>query len=897
MAISYVSQAIKPNPYIAPIDNDIAFKSLIYKNQKFEQGVQAVDAKLSSLKRDDILHPEIKAYRDQKMQQVLEQANKMGNSDFSDRNVLQKFNSITGLVSDDEIITNGIRDTRTIQNVMSGIEKIKTDPKLNKLYAVQNEDFVLDQINKYTTSSGVKSRYRGPSSPIPYVDYNGELRKEMDNVRKNILATKGNQTPLTNTGYFKQDMELSEDNIKRIAQNRINADPRFARQMTIDAWYSGRGVAAQPELVRKAYLEDLHQEIQSVNKRMKMDDEEYASKMIQYKNNAQAQNELKTSYNDRKAAFQQKLASMQEYQQKVEMGEVSTDSILYNKFQNQYLTGLAAEYAFKSTRVMSDPTQLAAWRNQLEASRLDLSGKRLQLDEWVAKSRNAIDLQQLTQGWARIANETRGLDIRQQEADTKAKEITEKTGLTKDPKTGQFVSSDLTPIDLKVTSKDFTALDTDNKVLHTQFESGVKNFVVSLAHSNGHLELGDALQSKLFKTDPASMKATLNAGVKQQGIPASVAKIYSDFLTNYENVLTGKAVDPEFMKTLKDSNLRQQFEELRWQHALAKESDDKISKLNEQVLKSVGLTQAQLNDFKKLDAKVKAGQLKPLEPSVFGSIGLVNAQRFNPQAGNSTEYERWVAYNSKIESARDTVNQAIQESGIQRRALSISGDTLKENSALMNIIKQSLTQNKRIALDDARYSELNKANNTFEKANDIHINTASYDPHTGVLTVDATAEIGKEKVVYNGLKLAFRNPDGTEAIDIKQFIPSQLWGGFDKTETVYQDKLTKQGAIKVGGKEMTFNTTDGLPLSLKFRNVGGQTTAYFMYTKPGENTSIPIPIPASRIPADVLANPVAALKDGRWNQLALTFEQALKTKYNKDNITVHDFYNYITSIH
>lgn len=237
MAISYVSEVIKSNPWIQPFDLGLMMKVNTYKQGEFYKNAQKADNMITQLNNADIANPEQRDYLKQKVNNLTLQLNNMGAINYSDANIA---NSIEGFGADiyqDDTVLNGIGSTKMLREWQANVQKLKSDPKLNKYYNGANEAWDYEKYIKPYVSGGIHAKYEGPRSPKPYTG--NPFTKVMGLVKDLRPDIETRIDPVTGNKFFFSKTEkkyLSQEDISAAVDGFIDGDTK--QQLQIDAWYN-----------------------------------------------------------------------------------------------------------------------------------------------------------------------------------------------------------------------------------------------------------------------------------------------------------------------------------------------------------------------------------------------------------------------------------------------------------------------------------------------------------------------------------------------------------------------------------------------------------------------------------------------------------------------------------
>jgi hypothetical protein len=222
---------LKFNPYVQTLPVEAMAKVGMYKQQRYDQGVQRIQQSIDNVAGLDVVRPQDKEYLQSKLNQLGSQLSSVAGGDFSN---FQLVNSVNGM-------TNQIaKDPRVIKDVMSSSLYKKALENRGKLIqegkgSASNDFRFNKEVNSWMdgdNEASFNSTYR------PYKDYNNSAR--------DIIKTLGKKT----TGYdvaFNEKGQLVDAitrvRVEGISKERIQAalkqglSPDDYEQMQTDALY------------------------------------------------------------------------------------------------------------------------------------------------------------------------------------------------------------------------------------------------------------------------------------------------------------------------------------------------------------------------------------------------------------------------------------------------------------------------------------------------------------------------------------------------------------------------------------------------------------------------------------------------------------------------------------
>jgi len=662
MAVSFVSKALTNNPYISNINQDILFKSMLHKQQNFNQGVQQTDQLLKTLDEQRILNPEHNAYYQEKLNQLTDSINELGDSDFSDRTTMQTIGGLSQRVTKDIRIQSAIDDTTKIRKAQATIELWKTDPKKYKgMYSIQNEEFLKNSIGSYINDKTPTAKFNGAA--IPFYDYNDILGKEIKSVQDQIIKTKGYTT--TDGKYIRTENGLSAIEIRKIAQNRLESDPQISQQVSIDAWYKYRGT---PETTS---------EFQQYRVQQLMGAKEVFDKQASAQNDANMLDMLHGTRQEieaKKAKAREQLAFIKQtrdnYDQQIQAaGTLSREQQIQALHKEHVLAGLQSKYQFQSRELKADPIY-----------NYDLMHK--DREAALAFKREESDIQF-----------TRDLQMNklefEQQLKLKEMDVAKTTGLKKQAYGGYATD----PNNLVTTTIGAMGLPTEGLEDYQASYNTLKEAQVKLVEdvavnfmAAGNLDTAAKVRALIkgkFKPEfdaNGKMIKINHPTLAGNSLAPKMAEAVSFMVKNHQRLLNGEPLEESVARQL-DSKTKESIGQMSYNMALMGVKANELNGIIDTAVKASGMTPQELKERNRLAA------LQKTNPDKFtGQVGYGGGYI------ESEEQRLLAKLNSKYEKAIEPVKAKINQLAEYRKGYTVFGDALKEDGQLQAIIKGRIAQ-------------------------------------------------------------------------------------------------------------------------------------------------------------------------------------------------------------
>lgn len=527
MPISYLSQTIKSNPFIQPFDLDLMMKVNMYKQGEFYRNAQKAETLITQLNNADIANPEQRAYLKAKVNNLTTQLNSVGAINYSDANIANAIEGFAAEIYQDETVMSGIASTKMIRDWQSNVQKLKTDPKLNKYYNGANEAWDYEKYVKPYINGGIHATYAGPRAPKPYTGNPFtkvmSLIKEM---RPDIETRIDKETG--NTFFFSKTEKkyLSPEKISAAIDGFIDGDTK--QQLQIDAWYNydySTGNTFSKQQGMDIYTQDLDNQIRDKNESLKRIDEQLAvepdvnkrASLEEYKKVVQ---QNLNDYTTKRGEFINKFGKEWD-----ENPTIAKYKLYMNRFQKDLLK--AAGYTETKNTLLKNEERLFQARQQLEYTKNGL--------HWVTDPQGNPLYN--SDGTPRVVAVS-GAENMGKKGD--------KDGDGKDKKTAQQIADGVfhdleynTEITAEAEAKNRvneTTLLNDNKIIEQEMTKNLKGFLETVMKRGGYT-VGQDGKAPLFefKTVPEKNKAAA-ATISINPLLEQIQKIGADDVLSREDI-------------------------------------------------------------------------------------------------------------------------------------------------------------------------------------------------------------------------------------------------------------------------------------------------------------------------------------------------------------------------
>jgi len=218
-------------PLIKPIDSvdvDFMHQVLVKKQEQYDAGYANTQKMFDEVGNIKLLKESDTQYLNDKINQVSDKINNLGNVDYSDSKFTASLNrDVAGIVKDKRV-QNAILDKKNYDQLMERYTKLKENPELyKKYYSDYNYMEDMEQVNKYLTDPREGARL-SINTPTFKVDLEGQIDTKMKDLMKISRQRSDGTMIYTNQG-------LTESELRAKVRGMIRLDPINQKQFSINA--------------------------------------------------------------------------------------------------------------------------------------------------------------------------------------------------------------------------------------------------------------------------------------------------------------------------------------------------------------------------------------------------------------------------------------------------------------------------------------------------------------------------------------------------------------------------------------------------------------------------------------------------------------------------------------
>ena len=233
------SPNLKFSPYVQTLPVEAMAKVGMYKQQRYDQGVQKIQQSIDNIAGLDIVRPEDKQYLQSKLNQLGSQLSSVAGGDFSNFALVNSVNGMTNQIAKDPRVLKDVASSSAYRKALEGRTKLVEQGK----GSASNDMLFNEQVNSWMNGgedASFNSTYR------PYSDYESKKRE----IIKTLTAEKigkpviyGPNGKLLNAMTYTEVEELSPQKILTALKQGLSPDEY--QQLQIDGRYKYANVSKE----------------------------------------------------------------------------------------------------------------------------------------------------------------------------------------------------------------------------------------------------------------------------------------------------------------------------------------------------------------------------------------------------------------------------------------------------------------------------------------------------------------------------------------------------------------------------------------------------------------------------------------------------------------------------
>jgi len=250
---SFTDTILQSRPYVQQLPLEAMAQVGMYKQQKYEEGVQKIQGYIDNVAGLDVIRDVDKGYLQSKLNDLGNNLKKVAAGDFSN---MQLVNSVGGMVTQvakDPTVRNAVSSTAFYRKQLAEMEKAISEGKSS----VENQWDFSEKANNWLYSTDLKQSFNGR-----YTQYIDVKKKAMEAIKALHPKLQQYDVPFKMNDDGTVDTKVIADAMKRykiegIDEGQIKAaivsslDQNDLNQLSISGRYQFRGVTPE-QLVKKA---------------------------------------------------------------------------------------------------------------------------------------------------------------------------------------------------------------------------------------------------------------------------------------------------------------------------------------------------------------------------------------------------------------------------------------------------------------------------------------------------------------------------------------------------------------------------------------------------------------------------------------------------------------------
>ena len=250
---SYTDIAPTFNPYVKQLPVEAMAQVGMYKQQKYDEGIQKIQTNIDNIAGLDVANDVDKAYLQSKLNQLGNNLTTVAAGDFSNFQLVNSVNGMTNQISKDPNVQNAVSSTAWLRKQQAEMEKAITEGKSSQ----SNIYDFNEKASAYSNSTKVGEKFTGR-----YTQYTDVKKKAMDTIKALHPDLLKYDIPFKIDANGKMDVRFYADAMKRykiegVGEAKIaqalaaTMSPDDLNQLRIDSKYEFRGAGSE-QLAQKA---------------------------------------------------------------------------------------------------------------------------------------------------------------------------------------------------------------------------------------------------------------------------------------------------------------------------------------------------------------------------------------------------------------------------------------------------------------------------------------------------------------------------------------------------------------------------------------------------------------------------------------------------------------------
>jgi hypothetical protein len=228
---SYKDQNITFSPYVQTIPVEEMAKVGMFKQERYDQGVQKIQQNIDNIAGLDIVRPEDKKYLESKLNALGSQLSTVAGGDFSNFQLVNSVNGMTNQIVKDPRVMRDVASSSAYRKALETQEKVKGEGK-----GSASNDFIFnEQVNAWM-NGGEDAKFN--STYRPYSDYETKKRDIVKSLTAQVTGKSivyGSDGRLLDAMTYEEVEEIPAQKILTALKQGLSPDE--FQQLQIDGRY------------------------------------------------------------------------------------------------------------------------------------------------------------------------------------------------------------------------------------------------------------------------------------------------------------------------------------------------------------------------------------------------------------------------------------------------------------------------------------------------------------------------------------------------------------------------------------------------------------------------------------------------------------------------------------
>jgi hypothetical protein len=243
---SFSDQISQFNPYIAQLPVEAMVKVGMYKQEKYDQGVQKIQGQIDNIAGMDVANDADKQYLQSKLNELGSKLKTVAAGDFSNNQLVNSVGGMATQIVKDPTVQNAVSSTAWYRKQLAEMETAISEGKSS----VANIDDFNEQANTWLSSTTAGKKFNGRYTP--YRDVN---KKVMEAIKALHPKLRDLEIPFViENGVINQKklaQVMQENKIEGVTEGQIATaisavlDPNDINQLSIDGKYQFKNVSTE----------------------------------------------------------------------------------------------------------------------------------------------------------------------------------------------------------------------------------------------------------------------------------------------------------------------------------------------------------------------------------------------------------------------------------------------------------------------------------------------------------------------------------------------------------------------------------------------------------------------------------------------------------------------------